>query len=85
MMKDHVEELDNDCTRVITSSSHFRTDMKSIPFEPGNKHYVDKWPTEPLAKFENQESGNIFGQLLKAWLEILFLWFQPPRLLYYQT
>ena len=59
-----MDELDNGCMRVITSSSHFRTDMKAIQAEPGDKSYVDKWLAEQLVKLENQEPGNTFGTLL---------------------
>ena len=65
-MKMHVEELDNDCLGVITSSSHFRTDLESIQSEPGDQNYVDKWHAEQLAKLETQQIGSVFGPLLKT-------------------
>jgi len=66
-MKIHVEELDNDCLRVITSSSHLRTDMESIQSGPGDQNYVDKWLAEQLAKLETQKTRTgVFGPLLKT-------------------
>ena len=70
-MKKNVDELDNGCMRVITSSSHFRTDMKAIQAEPGDKSYVDKWLAEQLVKLENQEPGNTFGNLVRSTKSIL--------------
>ena len=63
-MKKHANELDNDCQRVITSSSHFRTDLKSISSEPGDGNHVDEWLVEQLEKLQTKETGG--GSLLKA-------------------